>query len=48
MFPNLSFQWRNPTNYFSYPKELPPMKTFTSQKKLIERNLSVANGEEAL
>jgi hypothetical protein len=48
MFPNFSFQRRNSTNNFSYPKEPPPMKTFTGRKKLIERNLSVASGEEAL
>jgi hypothetical protein len=48
MFPNFSFQRRNPANNFSYPKELPLMKTFTGQKKVIERNLSVATGEKAL
>jgi len=48
MFPNFSFQRRNPTNNFSYLKEPPPMKTFTGQKNVIERNRPVATGEEDL
>jgi hypothetical protein len=48
MFPNFSFQRRNTANNFSYLKEPPPMKTFTGQKNVIERNLSVAIGQEDL